>query len=450
MPLLTDQPASRARSRRRFAAGVALVALLVSIAWLIVTTGNALPPSVVVMATGPDGSAQAEFGARYREVFQRAGVDLQLLPSAGGVENVERLRDPRSDVSVAFVESGVVARRDAPDLASLGAVALEPLWMFSRDSSGTLAERLLGKRVSIDAEGSGTRVLARRLLEVNRVDESRLTLLALPPEQGAEALVRGEVDAALMLTSWRAPAVQRLLATEGIVLQGFPRADAYVALYPVLSKVVLPMGAADLARNAPATDQQLLAVESNLVIRRKLHPALKYLFLEAAAEIHGGAEVFHRAGRYPAPGTIDLPLSSEAQTFYKSGRPFVYRYLPFWLAALAERLVIILLPLLAIILPIVNIAPKIYAYLTERRIFSLYRDLRLVEGVLEAPGPLKAPDALVASLEELSRRANHLKVPITYVQRLFIVKSHIALAREEVDRRRQAQGGEGTTPSTPG
>jgi TRAP-type uncharacterized transport system substrate-binding protein len=405
--------------------------LLVAVAWLVVTAGNPLPPRTVVMTTGPEGSAHAEFGERYREIFRAAGVDLQLRPSAGGLENVDRLRDPQSEVSVGFVESGLTSRRDAPGLASLGAVGLEPLWMFLRDSNRTLAEQLRGKRVSIDAEGSGTRILVRRLLQVNQVAESSLTLLALPPEQGADALIRGEVDVAMLLTSWRAPAVQRLLATRGIVLQGFPRADAYVALFPVLNKVVLPMGVADFARNVPPADLPLLAVESNLVIRRRLHPALKYLLLEAAAEVHGGADVFHRAGRYPAPGAIDLPLSSEAQTFYKSGRPFVYRYLPFWLAALAERLVIILLPLLAILLPIANVLPKIYAYATERRIFSLYRDL-------EAPGPVRSPDLLIATLDELDHRASHLKVPITYAQRLFIAKSHIALARDQVQRRQQA------------
>jgi TRAP-type uncharacterized transport system substrate-binding protein len=412
------------------------VALLVAVAWLVVTAGNPLPPRTLVMTTGPVGSAQAEFGERYREIFRAAGVDLQLRSSAGGLANVGLLRDPRSEVSVGFVESGLASRRDAPDLASLGAVGLAPLWMFFRDSSRTLAEQLRGKRVSIDAEGSGTRLLVRRLLQVNQVDESSLTLLALPPEQGADALIRGQVDVAMMLTSWRAPAVQRLLATTGIGLQGFPRADAYVARYPVLTKVVLPMGVADFARNVPPADLPLLAVESNLVIRRKLHPALKYLFLEAAAEIHGGADVFHRAGHYPAPGAIDLPLSSEAQTFYRSGRPFVYRYLPFWLAALAERLVIILLPLLAILLPIANVLPKIYGYVTERRIFSLYRDLRRVEELLEAPGPLRSPDMLIATLDELDHRAGHLKVPITYAQRLFIAKSHIALARDHVERRR--------------
>lgn len=426
----------RPRSRRRLVLGAGLLALIVALGWLIVITGNPLPANTVVMATGPEGSANAALGLRYREVFRRAGVDLQLLPSAGGLENVQRLQDERSGVSAGFVESGLANRDDARDVASLGAVTLEPLWMFfRREAKGTIANRLAGKRLSIEAEGSGTRLLVRRLLEVNQLDVSGMTLLSLPPEQGADALIRGDVDAVVMLTSWQSPAVQRLLAADGVVLEGFPRADAYVARYPVLSRVVLPEGAGDLARNVPPSDVSLIAVENNLVIRKKLHPALQYLFLEAAAEIHGGAEVFHPAGRYPAIGTIDLPMSGEALTFYKSGRPFVYRYLPFWLAALAERMVIVLLPLFAILLPIMNVAPKIYAYVTERRIFTLYRDLQLVEGLLEAPGPTTSPEHLTAALDELEHRAAHLKVPITYVQRLYILKSHIAIAREAFQRR---------------
>ena len=213
-------------------------------------------------------------------------------------------------------------------------------------------------------------------MELNGIPEASLDLRALSPDEGAEALQRGEVDAVVMLTPWPSPAVRRLLSVRGVALEGFPRADVYVALYPNLSKVVLPTGAGDLARNVPTADVPLLAVELNLVVHRDLHPALQYVLLEAAAEIHGGPDVFSRAGRFPAPGTIDLPLSSQARTFYRSGQPFVYPYLPFWAAALAERLLIILIPLFAIVFPIASIGPKIFAYVTERRIFLFYRELQ--------------------------------------------------------------------------
>ena len=60
-----------------------------------------------------------------------------------------------------------------------------------------------------------------------------------------------------------------------------------------------------------------------------------------------------------------------------------------------------------------------------------------MERLLETSGPGSATDALVAALDDLDRRASHLKLPLAYSQRLFFLKSHIALAREEIERRRE-------------
>jgi TRAP-type uncharacterized transport system substrate-binding protein len=416
---------------------IVVLGLLGALAWMGLTIGNPFPPRTVVMATGPEGSAYAEFGARYQQVLKRAKVDLRLMRTEGGVENLARLRDPRSEVSVAFVEAGVAGRDESPDVVSLGTVTVEPLWAFLRGASqgATVAQKLEGKRISIEPEGSATPILARRLLALNAVPETSVELLALTPEQTAEALLSGEIDGAFMLTSWQSPAVQRLLHADGIVLENYPRADAYVALFPSLVKVVLPTGVVDLARNIPPADVALLAVQASLVVRTDLHPALQYLLLEAASEIHGGPEVFHRAGRFPAPEALDLPLSDQARQFYRSGRPFVYRYLPFWLAGLAERLFILLIPLFAVVFPIAHFLPTIFAAVTERRIFSLYGQLKILERELETRGPGEPTDDVAAGLKELARRANRLRVPLSFAQRLFILKSHIALAQEQVEKR---------------
>ncbi|MDH4130696.1 MAG: ABC transporter substrate-binding protein [Gemmatimonadota bacterium] len=436
-PLMTAR--RRPRSGGRLLLALVAVALVAAVVWMALTIGNPVPPNIVVMATGPEGSGYQEFGLRYQEILRRAGVELRLRPTAGGVENLALLSDPASGVTVAFVESGVATREESPALVSLGAVAVEPLWGFFRGRpEGAFAGTLVGKRISIEPKGSGTALLARRLIELNRVADTSVELLGLTPEQSADALMRGEIDAAFMLTSWHSPAVRKLLAADGIVLGGYPRADAYVALFPSLSKVILPTGVADLAKNIPPVDVQLLAAESNLLVHRDLHPALQYLLLEAASEIHGGPDVFHPSGRFPAPGTINLPLSDQARTYYKSGRPFTYRYLPFWMAGLAEKLLILLIPLFAVVFPLASILPRLFAVVTERRIFGLYRELKLVERELELPGADAEVIRLEAELEELDHRANHLWVPLSYAQRLFILKSHILLARERVEKRRVA------------
>jgi TRAP-type uncharacterized transport system substrate-binding protein len=418
------------------AAGLFLLAVGGAVVWMALTVGSPFPPHTLTLATGPEGSAYEVLGARYREILQRAGVDLRVVPTAGGVENLARLRDEDSGVSVAFLESGLTDREASPGLTSLGTVSLEPLWSFFRGTTKQGAARQLkGKRISIEPEGSATRVLARRLLALNAVPETSVVLLGLSPEQSAEALLRGEIDGAVMLTSWRSPAVRRLLVADGIVLESYPRADAYVALFPSLSKVVLPTGVADLARNIPPSDVTLLAVEASLVARKDLNPAIQYLLLEAAAEIHGGPEIFHKAGRFPAGEAVNLPLSEPARGFYQSGVPFVYRVLPLWLAGMTERLLILLIPLLVVAFPLFRFLPGVYQYLIETRIYRLYGRLRVLEQELEETGPGPSLDRLAAQLDELARHASHLSVPLYYAQRLFILKSHIALARAEVEKR---------------
>ena len=318
-----------AEGRLRLAAVLVLLAVGGAAVWMAVAWGSPFPPRTISMATGPDGGAYQVLGERYREILRRSGVDLRVVPTAGGVDNLARLRDEDSGVSVAFLESGLTDQEVSPDLASLGTVSFEPLWFFLRSGTRQGAPRQLqGKRISIEPEGSATRVLALRLLALNGVDQSNAVLVGLPPERSAEALLRGEIDGALMLTSWHSPVVRRLLVADGIVLQGYPRADAYVALFPSLSKVVLPTGVADLEHNIPPSDVTLLAVEASLVARKDLNPAIQYLLLAAAAEIHGGPEIFDEPGRFPAAEAVDLPLSQPAPGVLRVGVPFVYRVLP--------------------------------------------------------------------------------------------------------------------------
>jgi len=431
--MMPMQP-SRIRRGRRLAVALLAVAVVGAVLWMGLTVGNPFPPRTVVMATGPEGGAYDELAARYCEVLGRAGIGLRVVRTMGGVENLARLADPRSGVMVAFLESGLTEAQISPNLVSLGTVSLEPLWaFFRRPTEGDVRRKLAGRRISIEPEGSATRVLARRLLALNGVDTNTVTLLGLPPQQAAEALLRGDIDGAVMLTSWRSPVVQKLLIADGVVLETYPRADAYVARFPSLSKVVLPTGVADLAKNIPPADVTLLAVEVSLVARRDLHPALQYLLLEAASEIHGGPDIFHKSGRFPAAEAVNLPLSEQAQEFYKTGLPFVYRALPLWLAGLMERILILLVPLVVVVFPLVRFLPAIYQYMVEYRIYRLYGELRVLEAELERGGAER--EQLAAALNDLAARANHLSVPLAYSQRLFILKSHIAMARADLEKR---------------
>jgi hypothetical protein len=142
--------------------------------------------------------------------------------------------------------------------------------------------------------------------------------------------------------------------------------------------------------------------------------------------------VFHRAGRFPVPESFDLPLTDQARQYFQSGPPFAYRHLPFWLAGFAESLLIVLVPLLAVVYPVARILPAAYAFMIERRIYRLYGELETLERELETSGPTPAVQDRLASL---ASRANHLRVPLPFAQRLFFLRSHIAQAQQVVAKR---------------
>ena len=427
---MTDRPRFTLRSALWLyviAAVLIVIAVAATIAWL-----GPLPPKVVLMSTGPAGSDFDTFGHEYQAILKRAGVQLRLLPSAGSVENLARLNDPHSGVTVAFAQGGLTSEAASPELESLGTVFYQPFWLFARRGiSLSRPEELRGKRVAAGADGSGTRVMTKKFLRLNGIDESLLELVPLPAAAAGEALLRGEIDAAAMVASWDTPIVRRLLASPDINIVGAPRADAYVALDPYLTKLVLPTGVGDLATNRPPNDVPLVATEASLIVRNDLHPAIQYLLLEAATGIHGPAGLFRRAGQFPAPAPVDLPISKDARQFYRSGSPFLQRYLPYGFAVFASRLLLVLIPVIGVAYPLLRMAPTLYGWSMRRRIFRLYGELKYIEVKLDTAGGIHAGD-LLAQLQRLEDRANHLQVPFAFAPFLYQLRNHIALVRERI------------------
>src|SRR5262249_50265676 len=215
-------------------------------------------------------------------------------------------------VTVGLMQGGAVGAANTAGLESLGTVAYEPLWWFRRsENQGVGADGLRGRKIAIGPQGSGTRALSLELIKRNGIEQQIGELLALGPREAAEKKA-GEIDVAFMMTSWDAPEVQELLADERVALSGFPHAAAVVALYPFLNKVIVPRGVTDLTRDQPPADVTLIATKTMLVVREDLHPAIQYLLLNAAREIHSGPSIFNHANAFPAAEAIDMPLSNEA------------------------------------------------------------------------------------------------------------------------------------------
>ncbi|MBL8485857.1 MAG: ABC transporter substrate-binding protein [Rhodocyclaceae bacterium] len=422
------------------AVAIPLLILLAAGFWLASRFIKPAPPDYMVLSSGGEGGAYQRFAASYKDVLARYGVRVVEKPSGGAQDNLKRLRDSGFEVDAAFLQGGIATPTEEDALFSLGAFYYEPLWVFVRGDwqRGPDPDRLIrlrGKRIAIGGAGSGTHHLAKELLEANGIDAGNSRLIETGGVGLADAFQKGEIDAALVVGPTQSATVWTLLYTPGVRLMSLGDADAYARRLPYLSRLVLPRGTVDLTADIPPRDLEMVAAVATVAIREDTHPALVDLLMIAAAEVHGGHGVFQRPGEFPRAQAVDFPLSKEADRFYKSGRPFLQRFLPFWAATLVDRLVVMLIPIVALLIPVMKVAPALYTWRVRSRIYRRYGELKFLEAELEADPGRHGREEWLKRLEAIEADANRLPTPLAFADMLYTLRGHIALVREAVLKR---------------
>lgn len=415
-----------------YAPAIALACIALFITYQFV---DPAPPSRITIASGGPHGAYYAYAKRYREILARQGVTLNVLETAGSVENIALLESPEADVQVAFVQGGSAEFARGDTIRSLASLYYEPLWLFVNERTKfTAPADIVGKRISIGPEGSGTRALVLALLNDAGFGPDDVSISDANGEAAADALRSGTLDIMMLVASPESELVQGLLRSKGVALLGFARADAYTRRHRYLTKLTLPQGAIDLRDNLPPEDVGLLAATANLVADDNLHPALVDLLLQAATEIHSGGGLFEQPLAFPSPRFLVFPLSDEAQRYFTSGRRFLRRTLPYWAATLVDRLLVMLLPIIAIIIPLMRIMPPVYKWRVRRRAYKWYKELRYLERRIQG----RAHDDLVAYRAELDRiesEVKKVKIPLAYAEELYQLRLHIRYVREGLERR---------------
>ena len=370
------------------------------------------PPKHVTLATGPAQSAYEEFGKRYAKILAEDGIRVELLPSQGSAHNLQLLREGKADLG--FVQGGTSEAKpeDEENLESLGSLFVEPVWLFYREAAvkrtagaGTLntLPQLQGLRVNTGTAGSGIPNLMNKLLESNKMEASALKISGLEQTPATVAFLEGKLDAIVFASAPESLMVQMLLQTPGVRLMDFPQSEAYSRRFAFLSPAVLPRGVVDLAANIPPQDVRLVAPTTALINHKGTHPALLQLFVQAGNQIHGSAGWFKRAREYPNLANNELPIAAEAERGIKNNKPFLQRYLPFWVANLVERMWLVMGVILALLLPLSRIVPPLYAFRVRSRIFRWYGQLRDIENRIESTSDDSANGANNELLEEIGR-----------------------------------------------
>ncbi|HXV79496.1 MAG TPA: TAXI family TRAP transporter solute-binding subunit [Candidatus Binatia bacterium] len=389
------------------------------------------PPNTVRIATGDKDGAYYAFAQRYAALLAQDDITLEIVPTAGSVENLALLK--KGEVSFALVQGGTASEGDKAELQSLGSMFLEPLWILTgkKVAIKRLAD-LKGKRVAIGPAGSGTHMLAIALLAADGIGRTDATFIDQGGLQAAALLVGGKIDAVFLVASPTSPTIRKLLEKPAVQLFSFTRAPAYAYLFPFLRAVTLYEGVLDLARNIPSRDTTLVTVAANLAARQDLNSNLVPALMHAVTRIHQEAGVLARPGQFPSVDLIELPLNTDARYYIKNGPSFLFRWLPYTAAVYLDRLKIMLVPFIALMIPLFRLAPQIYRWRIRHKIYRWYEEVREIDATLQDEPRSVQNEGVISRLKNLEHEVASVSVPLSYAGELYNLRLHIRLLADKI------------------
>jgi TRAP-type uncharacterized transport system substrate-binding protein len=414
---------------------IASVAIVLAALYVSYRLIDPLPPRHLTIAAGMTGSGYEDFTRQYARILARQGVELEIRNSAGAVENLELLRDSASGVQAALTTFGVTQPADADILYSLGGVFDAAIFIFYRNVEPiTLFAQFRGKRLSIGVPGSALRSLILDVLKATDGLDASTHLVDLEFAQAIDALIAGEIDVAVVPQLDGNP-LQRALGAPDVRLMSVAQAEAIAKTVPGLKHVVLWRGLIDLGRDIPNTPIDLLASRNRLLVRADLHPALQYLLLEAMREVHWAPGPFNGLGEFPAEQPNDLPLSPTAQAFYRSGPTLWQRYTSFWLTSLLNRIAFFVIPVVAMLVPVIGFARPLYRWLYIRRIDQFHRALGNLERELAQTADRSRIAEVQARIAKIESAVRGLKVARAFEVDLHRLMIHLRMVQDDINRR---------------
>jgi TRAP-type uncharacterized transport system substrate-binding protein len=407
---------------------LAAILCVAGLTWLGMAYLIPAPPSHITIATSPQGEHYHILGTRYQGILSGTDIKVDLRLTDGAKENLRLLNDANSGIQIGFMQGGISNSRLAPDLISLGRLDHQIFWLFyPTGETITDLTQFRGKRIGLGAEGSGDRTVCEKILAVAGITYDNTTLVTVPSEHVINNLDSGGIDAVFRTFSPDSPILDALLRGPQYRLMNFSEAEALTRIFPYLVRLVLPRGAIDLQRKLPTADTTLVATTNVLMVRKGVHPAIVDLLAIAISQAHSSPGLFHKVGEFPTETDPEYPMSQGARDFYKNGPSFLNWYLPFWMTNYAQRVIAVLVAVIAIVVPVFNYVPKLFLWFIHDRVRRLYRRLRIVDNALLAGVGASEMKALQTELESIVRAANI--VPMRSSELFFELKSHIDRTR---------------------
>jgi TRAP-type uncharacterized transport system substrate-binding protein len=415
---------------RRIGLGlVAAILIVFGVNWILIT-----PPSKVTIATAFHGSGFEQFALRYREILARSQVDLVVKSTSGSVANISLLNNSESHVGVGLVQGGLANSKSLPQIVSLGRIAYQPFFLFQRaDGNRKDTTDFRGQRLAVGPQASETRAVAVKIFG----EEEALGSPWYSPLSGVAALKQlreGNVDGAFIAVAEGSAVLRDALADATLKPISFSRADALTKLFPFLVKLAVPAGSIDYQGKVPASDITTIGTTIALVARSELHPHLISLLAQAAFETHNVSGFYQRTGEFPTTSDPEFEMSDLARDFYRNGPGYATKYIPWWVTHHVQIALAFAIGILAVIIPLVNLVPRIIRYMVRRRAIESYRRLEIIEAQVKdaSHGDLIV---LQEELDSIYSEILSIPIPTSLMDPLYGFKTHLNLVRMRIAAR---------------
>ncbi|MEM9783325.1 MAG: TAXI family TRAP transporter solute-binding subunit [Pseudomonadota bacterium] len=415
---------------------VLLIAVMVAaVAASVVTLGwwlGLVPPKTVTMASGRAGGGYFAVAERYRRILARDGITLEILETAGSVENGRLLAEGLADVALM---QGGVALPDGARAEALAGVFLEPFLIFHRRTLQEAHDPTTWSalRVALGEENSGTRAALTATAAALGLEVRPKETVPIGGQAAAEALLAGEVDVAVFVTSIDAPFMSALLASDAVTLAALRDVEAVTRRLPYLLLGDIPPAAIDYVRRIPAEHVELTAVLASLVIREGLHPAIVDRLTRAVIRVHAGdMALISRDLRFPLTEGLTLPVNGQAEAMIRDGPPPLDGVLPWWIGAQLNRVILLLVPVIVLALPLLRALPGLYAWRMRARVYRHYDELIAIDNEASQTLAPARRHVLWARLAEIDAETHALRLPLSYRERAYALRMHIDLVRRKL------------------
>ncbi len=109
------------------------------------------------------------------------------------------------------------------------------------------------------------------------------------------------------------------------------------------------------------------------------------------------------------------------------------RYLPFWPAVFIGRMIVMLVPLIALLLPLGKVMPPLYRWRIRSKIYRWYKELQEVDDAVHKQQLSIAQFVqLNRELQQIENEVNKVKTPLSYADQVYNLMLHIDLVRKKL------------------